>query len=257
MINKKHPILIVCAFLFFLFFAPLLHAEDITAEIININQDQKIIFVDLGRDVLNIGDIMSVEGTDHPVYLEVLETSDAVSKLRISKKDKFHSKTSDLDSVTIGMKVTRVATEGVEPHPVAADSSPASSGIPPQAALPHVAEAAAPNNLPFIDQQAFVKPDITKESFQSLDERMNKMVDSNIKLLDALSRCQSAQGEGQKLVAINDELKKQLDESNAKFVSVVIERDKYKKQAEDLEAKVNDLKGRFDRLDSVIEEHLK
>jgi hypothetical protein len=256
MISKPNLIFVPFFFLFFLFQAAVLSAEDITAEIININQDQKIVFVDLGRDVLSVGDIMSVEGVDHPVYLEVLETSDAVSKLRISKKEKFHSKTSDLDMVTIGMKVTRIASQGVEPHAAPADSS--GSPTPPvQASSQQGTQASVPNNVSFIDQQAFVKPDISKESFQSLDERMNKMVGSNIKLLDALSRCQSAQGESQKLVAINDELKKQLDESNSKFVSAVIERDKYKKQAEDLQTKVNDLKARFDRLDSVIEEHLK
>ena len=259
MTNKNNPILFLFAFLFFFFYVSLLPAEDISAEIINIDQNQKIVFIDIGRDVLAVGDVMSVNGADHPVYLEVLQVSDAVSKLRVSKKEKFHSKTSDLDSLTVGMKAVRVFSVGAQPHVVAPEAQETSpiTPVPPAGAPAHVPEAAAANTPPSIDAEAFVKPDISKESFQSLDARLNKMVDNNIKLLDALSQCQAAGGGAQKLTAVNEELKKQLDELNAKYVTMVLEKDKYKKQGEDLLGKLNELKGRLDRLDSVIGEHLK
>ena len=257
MIKKNNLGLTLFAFLFFLFYASFSPADDIYAEVINIDQNQKIVFIDLGRDVLAVGDVMSVNGADHPVYLEVLETSDAVSKLRISRKGKFHSKTSDIDNLTVGMKVTRVLSASVEPPHAVAPEAQETSPTPSQALTPQPAPAVI-NNLPAsIDAQAFVKPDISKESFQSLDERLNKMVNSNIKLLDALSQCQAAGSSSQKLTAINEELKKQLDELNSKFIAMDIDRDKYKKQAEDLLGKLNELKGRLDRLDSVIGEHLK
>jgi len=247
---KNRAFFIFFGIVFYFIFAVPLQAMDVSSEIININQEQRIVFVDLGNDVLSVGDIMSVEGLEHPVYLEVIQVSDAVSKLRVSKVKKFFSNASELDSLTIGMKVTRILAIQEPRH------SPAIE--PPVVAV--AAETAAPqavssNNLPGLDSQAFVKPDISKESIQSIVDRMNTMADANVKLSSALAQCQAAEGDSEKLCANNEDLKKQVEESNSRLVEVAQDRDKYKKQAVDLLAKINDLKSRLDRLGSLIGEH--
>ena len=245
--NKIKPILVFFIFVSCFLSSLPLQADNVSAEIININPDQKIIFVDLGRDVLSIGDVMSVDGEDHPIYLEVEETSDAVSKLRISKNDKYYSNVSEFDNVTIGMKVTRISAVGEQQHSPAISSPTAAATLTPP---PVVSQ-----NLPAIDAQAFVKPDLSKESIQSIVDRMNTMVDGNVKLSNALAQCQADLGDSQKLVASNEDLKKQIDGLNSKFSNAELERDKYKKQAEDLLARIGDLKARLDHLDSIIGEH--
>ena len=248
--NKIIPILILFVLFFCVFPVVESQAADVSGEVININLDQKVIFVDLGSDLLKVGDVMSVDGEDHPVYLEVLETSDAVSKLRISKNQKYYSNPSELDNVTIGMKLTRIASTVDNAHPVH-DLLPAPLG---GGSVAQTIPVAAPS-LPSVDPAAFVKPDLAKESIQSIVDRMNTMVDGNVRLSNALQQCQSDLGESQKLVAGNDDLKKQIDELNAKYSDAVLDRDKYKKQAEDLLAKINELKTRLSHLDSIIGEH--
>ena len=236
--------------LLFLFPRPV-QAQGVSAEIININTDRKIIFIDLGRDALNVGDVMSVDGEDHPVYLEVLETSDAVSKLRISKNVKYYSNLSEFDNVAIGMHVTRVASTQVGQEPVLSNP-PVATAMTATAAAPVAGGAAV---LPTVDTQAFVKPDLAHESIQSIVDRMNTMVDGNVKLSNALAQCQADLGESQKLVSGSDDLKKQLDELNSRYSDAILDRDKYKKQTEDLLAKISALKTRLDHLDALIGEH--
>ena len=244
--NNKNCSIIGFLFLYFISIAAL-HAEAVSAEIININHDQKIIFVDLGRDVLSIGDVMNVDGADHPIYLEVLETSDAVSKLRISKNEKYYSNVSEFDGVTVGMKVIRIFAAGDHGHqPSLVSAGPA----PVPVALPLPVK-----NMPAIDPQAFVKPDLSKESIQSIVDRMDKMVDVNLKLSNTLSQCQADLGESQKMVAANEDLKKQINDLNAQYTAALLDRDKYKKQADDLLAKISSLKARLDHLDSIIGGH--
>lgn len=247
--NKKNGLIFGFIILIYCFLSACpLHAEKVSAEIINIDQDQKIIFVDLGRDVLSVGDVMSVDGVDHPIYLEVEETSDAVSKLRTSKNEKFYSNPSELDNVTIGMKVTRVLTTQEQ-------QLPASPQVPVGAVPTTAPTQPIANNLPMVDAQAFVKPDLAKESIQSIVDRMNTMVDGNIKLSNALSQCQADLGDSQKLNAANADLKKQIDEAASQITAAESDRDKYKKQADDLLARISELKARLDHLDSIIGEH--
>ena len=81
------------------------------------------------------------------------------------------------------------------------------------------------------------------------------MVDVNLKLSNTLSQCQADLGESQKMVAANEDLKKQINDLNAQYTAALLDRDKYKKQADDLLAKISSLKARLDHLDSIIGGH--
>ena len=215
-------------------------AEGVSSEIININVDQRVVFIDIGNDVLSAGDVLKVEGSDHPIYLEVVEATDTVSKLRASKNEKYYSDASEIDSLTIGMKVTRVLSTKEE-HATTQASVQSSDQSTPSA-----------TTIAALDPQVFVKPDITKESIQGIIDRMSKMADANVKLSSALAQCQAAEGESEKQNAGNIDLKKQLDDINAKLLAMTDERDKYKKQSEDLNLKLDSLKKHLDHLDSIL-----
>ena len=248
----RSSFLILC-FICFNFLSFDASAEEVVAEIININQDQKIVFIDVGRDALAVGDVMYVSGAGHPIYLDVVEVSDVVSKLGLTKNKKFRLPNDNLDDLAIGMKVTRIVSASNAPVaqatlPSVVSASDVASGVP---------SSVSPIVMPVIDPQLLVKPDITKESIQSLNERIDKMVDINVKLFNALTQCQASQADFQRIIIANTDLKRQLDEANAKTAGAIMDSDKSKKQAEELTNKINALKQRLDHLNTLIQENLK
>ncbi len=237
-------------------------AQDIAGEIINVNPSQSIAFIDLGKDSVSTGDVFAVEAPGGPIYLEIVETAPAVSKLSVCQKENFKSTVSDFQTVSIGASAKRVLTNK------------------PEIARFTGTDANAPTNsmpvgIPNIDPQVLVKPNIANETIQSLDTRLDKMVESNVKLFNTLTDLlnekkqwqagedriradlQAAQTQIQTLNLANVDLKKQLADANFQTANTVAENEKNKKSAEDAQSKLQSLKIRLDSLNKIIQDRLK
>ena len=237
-------------------------AADIAGEIININPSQSIAFIDLGKDSIAVGDIFSVDTSSTSVYLEVIETASAVSKLGICQKENFKSSVIDFQSVSIGAAAKRVMTNKPATVRVTGnDIDPSASPM--------------PTGIPNIDPQVLVKPNIANETIQSLDTRLDKMVESNVKLFNTLTELlnekkqrqvgedqiradlQTAQAQIQTLNLASIDLKKQLAEANFQTANAVAENEKNKRSAQDAQARLQSLKTRLESLNKIIQDRLK
>lgn len=229
-------------------------AAEVSAEIININPTQKVFFVDVGKDVFSLGDIVIVNNIAEPVYLEVIETSAGISQLAFSSNAAFRSLTDSLENVSIGMSVTRVYVNPSTHNKGIDQLTITEQGLIPQ--LQQMPSTVAVT-VPTIAMQPVDKTDITKESIESLGIKMDKMAENNARLVNALAQCQAGQADVQKINTTNALLKKQVDESTVKFEVLIAERDKYKKMADERNTKILELKERLNHLNSTIQEQLK
>ncbi len=238
-------------------------AQDLTGEIINVNPIQNIAFIDLGKDSITTGDVFSVDAASGVMYLEVVETAPAVSKLGICQKSSFKSAASDFQTVAIGSTAKRVfSNKPLEMMPASQGESTTS--------MPKI-----PTGIPNIDPQVLVKPNIANETIQSLDTRLDKMVESNVKLFNTLTELLNekkqwqastdkvhadllaAQAQIQTLNLNSIDLKKQLADANFQTASTVAENEKNKKLLADAQAKLQTLKTRLDSLNTIIQDRLK
>lgn len=238
------------------------HAQDVSGEIINVNPSQNIAFIDLGKDSVSAGDVFAIESSAGPIFLEVVEAASAVSKLSLCSKENYKSTPLDFQAVSIGAAAKKVL----------------SSKLPSAAAL--VKEGSAvqqqmPTGIPNIDPQVLVKPNIANETIQSLDTRLDKMVESNVKLFNTLTELlnekkqwqagedqiraelQAAQTQIQTLNLANIDLKKQLADANFQTANAVAENAKNKKMFEDAQSKLQSLKTRLDSLNKIIQDRLR
>jgi len=94
-------------FLFFIVCGPLF-ADD-NGQIININQNYKIAFTDLGSRFLSQGDVVKIYlNTDEFLYLQVLESSAILSKLGPSKVEGFQTNLNNFQRIAVGNEVVKV-----------------------------------------------------------------------------------------------------------------------------------------------------
>lgn len=249
-------------------------AQEVVGEIINVNYREKVAFIDVGNESLNVGDVLVVEDGSRKIYLETQEVNDAVTKLIPSHNPDYPCDDDDFKDVLVGVTAKRIFEKPVikqDPVTPAIVQAPAVVPVP-------VAVTATTSNItqmPVIDPQVLTKPNLANESIQSLDTRLDKMVESNVKLFNALNELlnekktweaqtailrtdtQTAQGKLNELVVINEDLKKQLANQKFETAGAVTDREKYKAQAENLQAKVDALKQQLDRLTKTVEEQMK
>ena len=218
-------------------------AQDISGEIININNQQHAVFIDLGEGSIYQGDIFVVESGGKKIFLEAADVKRAVSRLMLSQKANFQSDPSDFDGISIGSKIVRVFSE----------KSPVSSQ-----------SGATLDGMPTIDPQMMIKPNIATESIQGLDNRLDKMVESNVKLFNSLTELLNEKKQWQvTLEGLRTELQAaqhkvtELNSLNAELNAGVAERDTLKKQYEDAQSKIKALKERLDHLTILASENLK
>ncbi len=86
----------------------LVNAQEVTGEIINVNYKENVAFIDLGKDSLNKGDVLSIEVETKPVYLEAVEVNDAVSKIAASTNASYPFDAVLFKDVMVGGHVKRV-----------------------------------------------------------------------------------------------------------------------------------------------------
>lgn len=270
--------------LLLLMFTSSLYAEDLTGEIINVNYRDKVAFIDMGTQSLNVGDIVKVDDNGWIIYLQALSVENGIIRLGCSQNPDYPCQSDQFKQVMVGVIATRVWTKPLIPkapapsltetvnYPGAAFSStnnPASA-LP----APAIPLTTSVNKMPIIDPQAMVKPNLAQESIQSLDARLDKMVESNVKLFNALNEMlnekktwevslqtlkqqyQDALAQNASLTKEGEQLKSIITQSKFDLASTVADREKYKKQAEELAEKVNALKLQLNRLTQIIEEQM-
>ncbi|HBG60452.1 MAG: hypothetical protein A2Y03_04215 [Omnitrophica WOR_2 bacterium GWF2_38_59] len=107
---KFFPLLCVLAFSFIPF--NISYANDqVSGEIININYKYKVAFTDLSNLYLQNNDIVEIKKDgNHITYLEVLESSGAISKLGPYKRKREFFTGEDFQKIKIGNEVTKVSS---------------------------------------------------------------------------------------------------------------------------------------------------
>ena len=93
-----------------LFSNPFLHADTKTiGEIVNLTQQHQVAFTDLTSSQVAVGDIVEIfQGQEFLTYLEVVETSKAVSKLGYVQKSGLATSINGFNKISIGSKVVRL-----------------------------------------------------------------------------------------------------------------------------------------------------
>lgn len=113
---KKHSILTLLAYLplamiLFITIRFGIAAEQLSGEIININYEYQIAFTDLSNTHLYNNDIVEItHNGEHITYLEVLESSEVITKLVPYKKKREFFTGKDFDKINIGNKVFKVSS---------------------------------------------------------------------------------------------------------------------------------------------------
>lgn len=106
---------LILAFIIFLsMFQGRLWAED-SGQIINVNQNFKIAFTDLGSRVLKPNDIVKVFITrDEFLYMKVIECSPILSKLGTVQEDAFKTNLQDMPRISVGNLVVKLTAASRE-----------------------------------------------------------------------------------------------------------------------------------------------
>ncbi|MBF0511388.1 MAG: hypothetical protein HQL13_03570, partial [Candidatus Omnitrophica bacterium] len=100
---------LLCAFLFATAWAPIVCAQE-NGQIININQNNQVAFTDLDNRLLKRGDLVKIfVNDDEFVYMQVVESSNMLSKLGVSQNEDFKTNLSDLPHIVVGNKVVPVS----------------------------------------------------------------------------------------------------------------------------------------------------
>jgi len=79
-------------------------------EIINISQQYKVAFIDIGNDSLSTGDVVEVSTNDNqPVYLQAVETNVGLSKLGFINTQEYRTDSSGFERIIVGNTVSIVS----------------------------------------------------------------------------------------------------------------------------------------------------
>lgn len=258
-LNKQRVICLLVTFCI-LSMVPAAYAQNINGEIINVNVSQNVAFIDLGKDSINMGDVFLVNTLNGDMYLDVVEVTAAVSKLTLSKNSIYKSKSVDLQSLNIGSQAKRVLTQN-------------------QSNVEAVAEPAKtldlPEGMPHIDPQVLVKPNIANETIQGIDKHLDRMVESNVKLFNALTELLNekkqwqndvdkmhaaflvSQDQNQTLIKEQATLKEALVQLEQQKSVLVSDNENNIKLLDQANAKLLVLKKSLDGLNKIIQDRLK
>ena len=83
---------------------------EVRGEIINISQQYKVAFIDIGNEALAVGTIVEIQGNaDTPIYLQVIEADTGLSKLGFVNSGEYKTDAANFEKIIVGNTVTIVS----------------------------------------------------------------------------------------------------------------------------------------------------
>ena len=210
--------------------------DPVQGEIINVNYTHQVAFTDLNNQHLNVGDIVKVYKNKNFVgYLQVVGTSDAVSKLAYVRIVEDESVSQDFNKVSVGSIVVKV---------------------PPK----RFSEAQPQSPMVNENKAAMVEFKELSQDYFQLSKQLTQMIDEKTTLTSRLeedkAELQRTNQALEDLKSKNEALEKKLNELLFESQSIYQEKDKYYQEAEFLKKQLFEVKGKLNYISELAEKNL-
>jgi len=234
--------------------------EDVSGEIININHQFRVAFTDLGKDSLDVGDIVEVKTTEgRTVYLEVIETLSVLSKLAPVRSGQMKTDLSDFARITVSNVVVR-SDESALLEMESEDAYEAYQERPKKRRK----KASVVSDYDRIDYERKIQVD---DQFDQLDNKFNELTsryrelqNDNFKLKEQIRKTKSSRQNKTNIISglkeINKDSKKEIGRLMMSIDIYEDERKDYQSQIQRLKNTINNLKQKLQILSDLVEKSL-
>lgn len=224
--------------------------EKVAGEIININHQYKIAFTDISSDYLRKGDLVEIYADQNFVsYLEVAETSSAISKL-IPPTQPGKSKGIDFSKIAVGNKVVKILPSDIS---VVSDVPDVSDVSPPSAATSWpvpttVSHAISGPEVKSLSENYAKLSDTITGVMKEKDSLQNEYHRSRQELEIALRKVKDLEAQNAAFVKEIEQLRKEVDKRRG---------DKSKERIKELQDTIVALKSKLRRMAELMDKNIK